>query len=278
MSPPARALPPRGARRDAPAPLSASRSQPSASSKRWCATASRRAHSPRLQRWLVGGALLAAAVGAACAPPADREAHLRDTVAIRGQEQPVLRGAVGNLVANGDFAEWPNPFVSWTNAPGAFVTWLEQGANASPGAAHLRFFPPPRRGDAARGAIYYTGLSQCIPIPRPGRYLLRAYARVPEAASASSRAGLGWTLRYAAADCGGASNGNGSLDFVRSGTWVASSTASIQVREEFWSAGTTIELALQVGDSSTTSIESVEAVLDAITLIEGPLFQDGFED
>jgi hypothetical protein len=226
----------------------------------------------------VGGVLLAAAAGAACAPPADREAHLRDAAAIRGQQQPVLRGAIGNLVANGDFAELPNPFVSWTNAPGAFVTWLEQGANASPGAAHLRFFPPPRRGGAARGAIYYTGLSQCIAIPRPGRYLLRAYARIPEAASASSRAGLGWTLRYAAADCGGAGNGNGSLDFVRSGTWVASSTASIQVRPEFWSAGTTIELALQVGDSSTTSIEPVEAVLDAITLIEGPLFQDGFED
>jgi hypothetical protein len=188
------------------------------------------------------------------------------------------RGAVQNLVANGGFSAQPNPLAFWTNAPGAFATWISEGANASLGSVHLRFLPPISVGDATRGAVYYTGLTQCVAIPRSGRYLLSAFARVPASASPSSIAGLGWTLRYDGVGCTGAADTSGRAGIVRSTTWIASSVDSIQIRPEDWTTNTTLAIAVEVGDSSTTSIEPVEALVDEVWLVEGPLFADGFED
>ena len=191
---------------------------------------------------------------------------------------PAQRGAVQNLVANGGFSAQPNPLAFWTIAPGAFATWLSEGANASHGSVHLRFLPPISAGVAARGAVYYTGLTQCVAIPRSGRYLLSGYARVPATASPSSIAGLGWTLRYDGVGCAGAADTSGRVGVVRSTLWTPSFIDSIQIRPEDWTTNTTLAIAVEVGDSSTTSIEPVEAVVDEILLVEGPLFADGFEE
>ena len=187
------------------------------------------------------------------------------------------RGVGQNLIANGSFSQPPNPLAFWTNAPGALVTWIGDGANASAGAVHLHFFPPISRGAIARGAVYYTGLTQCVSIPRSGRYLLHGFARVPATASASSLPGLGWTLRHDDPNCSGVADRSGSININRSTAWTSSSIEAIEIDASEWTGGTTLEVEVRVGDSSTASIEPVEAVLDEIALIEGPLFQDGFE-
>jgi hypothetical protein len=206
-------------------------------------------------------------------PDATRTSSRRDATAA-----PRQRGAVENLVANGGFSQLPNPLAFWTNAPGASVTWLSEGANASQGAAQLRFLPPVSHGAPARGAIYYAGLTQCVPIPRSGRYLMQGFSRVSATSSPSSVAGLAWTLRFDSANCTGPSDGNGRVSLVRSTTWTASSIESIEIDGGNWTPATTVEVAVEVGDSSTASIEPVEASLDEISLVEGPLFADGFED
>lgn len=188
------------------------------------------------------------------------------------------RGAGDNLVVNGGFSQQPNPLAFWTNAPGAFATWISEGANGTQGSVHLRFLPPISTGVARRGAIYYTGLSQCVSIARSGRYLLSGFARVSEVASASSFPGLGWTLRFNGPNCTGPAVSSGRVGFSRSTSWTASSIAAIDIGPEDWTAATTIEISVQVGDSSTTSIEPVEALLDEISMVEGPLFEDGFEE
>jgi hypothetical protein len=191
---------------------------------------------------------------------------------------PHKRAAVGNLIVNGGFSQQPNPLAFWFNAPGAFVTWESEGANGSEGSAYVRFLPPISTGVAERGAVYYTGLTQCVSIPHPGRYLLSGFARVPEASSPSSIAGLGWTLRYDAPNCTGPGDSIGRAGFVRSTAWMASSVGSIEISPARWTVGTALEIAVQAGDSSTTSVEPVEAIVDEISLIAGPLFADGFEE
>jgi hypothetical protein len=188
------------------------------------------------------------------------------------------RGAATSLVVNGGFSDQPNPLAFWTNAPGAFVTWVSDGANGSQGSAQVRFFPPVSTAISARGAVFYTGLTQCVSIPRPGRYLLSAFARVPVGASPSSLAGLGWTLRANGPNCTGPADSSGRVGSVRSTEWTATSVASIEIDAANWTVATTIEVAVQVGDSSTNSIEPVEGFVDEIALIEGPLFKDGFEN
>lgn len=190
---------------------------------------------------------------------------------------PIARRDAPNLIANGGFDAQPNPLAFWSNAPGAFATWVAEGANGSIGAVHLRFLPPVSRGVAARGAIYYTGLTQCVAVEAPGRYIVQGYARVPSGASAASVPGLTWRLRGASPACSGPAEGSGSLDFVRSTTWVASPPATIEIDELFWTPGTTLEFEVGVGDSSTGSIEAVEALVDGVSLVAGPLFADGFE-
>lgn len=187
-------------------------------------------------------------------------------------------GAVGNLVVNGGFSQQPNPFASWANAPGVFVTWVSEGANGSQGSARLPYFPPKSTGDSARGAIYYTGLTQCVSIPRSGRYLLSGFARVSQGSSPSSFAGLGWTLRTNGPNCTGPGDSSGRNGITRSTAWTASSVQSIEIDPAAWTVATTIEVGVLVGDSSTNSIEPVEAFVDEISLIEGPLFKDGFEE
>jgi hypothetical protein len=222
----------------------------------------------------------AQAAGSAAVPGGDVARTPAEVTGNSGTRHATIAGSrratMHNLVANGGFAEQPNPLAFWTNAPGAFVTWVSEGANGSQGAAHLRFLPPVSRGVAARGAVYYTGLTQCVAIPRSGRYLLSGVARVSAAASPSSIAGLGWTLRFNGANCLGTVDSSGQVGFSRSTAW-SSSVDSIEIDVENWTAATTIEVGVQVGDSSTASIEPVEALVDGIALIEGPLFADGFE-
>lgn len=184
--------------------------------------------------------------------------------------------AEGNLVVNGSFTSQPNPFASWANAPGVFVTWVSEGANGSQGSARLPYFPPKSTDGSARGAIYYTGLTQCVSIPRSGRYLLSGFARVSPG-SGPSFAGLGWTLRTNGPNCTGPADSTGRDGIPRSTAWTESLVATIEVDPAAWTAATTIEVAVLVGDSSTGSIEPVEAFVDEISLIEGPLFKDGFE-
>lgn len=188
------------------------------------------------------------------------------------------RGTEADLVLNGSFSAQPDPLAFWTTAPGAFATWVADGANGSQGAVNLRFLPPVSSGASKRGAVYYTGLTQCIALPRPGRYLLRGYGRVPSTASPSSFPGLRWSLRYDAPDCTGPLDGNGGVNLPRSTSWTASSVGSIAISAAAWTANTTLAIDVEVGDSSTASVEPVEAFLDEISLVEGPLFADGFED
>jgi hypothetical protein len=238
-----------------------------------------------LRRALIAMALLQAGSAHAADADVSREPDAPTTLAAAAPTSGGMHAsptspkgdAQTNLILNGSFSQQPNPLAFWTNAPGAFVTWMSEGANASQGSAHVRFFPPVSRG-VAKGAIYYTGLTQCVSIPGPGRYLLSAFARRPESASASSLAGVGWTLRFNSAGCTGTNDGNGRVDVVRSTAWTKSFVDTIEISSLGWTAATTLEIAIQVGDSSTASIEPVEALLDEIVLVEGPLFVDGFEE
>jgi hypothetical protein len=218
------------------------------------------------------GNLAAARAASAMAAPVDADAEMMNAATRRATQ-----GSTDNLVLNGGFSQQPNPLAFWTNAPGALATWVSEGANGSQGAVQLRFIPPSGGGAAARGAIYYTGLTQCIPIPGPGSYVLGGFSRVPAVLGQPHVAGTRWTLRSNGPQCVGPITGSGSVDFQRSTSWLAAVPASIQILDPDWTAATTIEIELQVGDSSTQTIEPVEAYLYDVFLIEGPLFGDGFE-
>lgn len=114
-------------------------------------------------------------------------------------------------------------------------------------------------------------------VPGAGTYALSGYARVPASASPSSIAGIRWTLRTNGPPCAGAADQSGTVSFPRSATWVASSPSSIQIEPAAWTVGTTIEIQLQVGDSSTQLVEALEAFIDEVGLVKQPLFGDGFE-
>jgi hypothetical protein len=184
--------------------------------------------------------------------------------------------SVGELIRNGGFDQQQNPLAFWLNAPGALATWSSDGANGSQGSVQLRFVPPGSSKLLAKGAVFYTGLTQCVPVPHPGTYVLGGYARVTATASPSSFAGIRWVLRSNEPQCLGPITSSGRVGLPRSTAWVAA-LASIQVEPQVWTANTTIEVELQAGDSSTQSIETVEALIDEITLFEGPLFGDSFE-
>jgi hypothetical protein len=185
--------------------------------------------------------------------------------------------STGSLILNGGFSQQPNPLAFWTNAPGAFAIWASDGANASLGSVQLRFIPLTGSRMRPKGAVYYTGLTQCVSIPGPGSYVLGGYSRVPAVASPSSLAGVRWSLRTNGPQCSGPVHASGNARFPRSTTWTVSLPALIQVEASEWTASTTIEIEVQVGDSSTTSIEPVTADLDEIELTEAVLFGDGFE-
>lgn len=186
--------------------------------------------------------------------------------------------AGSGLVSNGSFTGQADPLAFWSPGAGAQVTWLADGANGTQGAVQLRFVPTRVDRSAVRGAVYYTGLVQCVAIPAPGRFGLAAYGRVPATASTSSFASVRWTLRSNGPQCVGAGSGNGFNGIVRSTSWTASPVDVIEVDAGLWTPATTLQLAVDVGDSSTTTIEPVEAVLDEISLVELPLFDDGFDD
>jgi len=77
--------------------------------------------------------------------------------------------------------------------------------------------------------------------------------------------------------CPGSQSGSQSLDFPRSTTCAASFPSLIQIEPTNWTVDSTIKIRLQVGDSSTQSVEPLEAYIDEVRLVEQPLFVDGFE-
>ena len=70
---------------------------------------------------------------------------------------------------------------------------------------------------------------------------------------------------------------SGSVGFPRSTAWTASFPSLIQFEASEWTVGTTLEIQLQAGDSSTQTVEALEAFIDEVTLEEQPFFGDGFE-
>ncbi len=185
--------------------------------------------------------------------------------------------AAGNLVRNGSFDAQPNPLAFWTNASEALATWASDGASGSQGSVQLRFLPPGRADQAILGAVYFTGLTQCVSLPGAGPYALAGYARVAATASPSSIAGIRWVLRTNGPACIGAVTQSGSVGFPRSTAWTASFPSLIQFEASEWTVGTTLEIQLQAGDSSTQTVEALEAFIDEVTLEEQPFFGDGFE-
>lgn len=185
--------------------------------------------------------------------------------------------AADNLVLNGSLNAQPNPLVSWTNAPEALAGWASDGAAGSQGSAQLRYLPSGRAAESPQGAVYFTGLTQCVALPGAGTYALSGYARVPSTASPSSIAGIRWVFRGNGPACAGTVTQSGYVGFPRSTSWTASFPESIQVESTDWTIGSTIEVQLQVGDSSTQTVEALEAFIDEVRLVEQPLFGDGFE-
>jgi hypothetical protein len=183
----------------------------------------------------------------------------------------------GNLVANGGFIQSGNPLAGWSLAPGALATWQADGANGTNGSVQLRFLPAAPGQVANRGAIYYTGLFQCVSLPGPGDYRLGAHARVDAQASAASFGDVLWSLHPAGAPCAGAGTTGGRVGMPRSTAWIAGSTA-LRIEPMDWVPGSALRIELAVGDSSTVSIEPVEAEVDEVTLLEGPMFADGFDE
>ena len=84
------------------------------------------------------------------------------------------------------------------------------------------------RVDAILGAVYFTGLTQCVTLPGAGTYALSAYARVPATASPSSIAGIRWVFRGNGPPCAGAVTQGGSLGFPRSTSTTARAHESIR--------------------------------------------------
>lgn len=218
-------------------------------------------------------------------PPEDRDGggasieHEADVVS--GSRSPMdvagVSGQGGNLILNGGFSQLPNPLVNWSNAASALATWVSEGANGSQGAVQLRFLAAAGAQARPKGAVFHTGLIQCVRIPGPGSYALGGYARIAENAAQSSLARIRWTLRANGPQCSGPIAGSGAAEFPRSTNWVASTPTAILVEPPDWTAATTVALELQVGDSSTTTIEPLEAYLDQVYVTEGALFEDGFE-
>lgn len=186
-------------------------------------------------------------------------------------------GAAADLVRNGSLNAQPNPLAFWSNSSEALAGWSSDGANGSQGSAQLRYLPAGRAADSILGAVYFTGLTQCVALPGAGTYALSAYAHVPGTASPSSIAGIHWVFRTNAPQCTGAITQSGPVGFPRSTTWAASFPTSIEIEPADWTVGSTIEIQLQVGDSSTQSVEALEAFIDEVRLVEQPLFADGFE-
>ena len=187
-------------------------------------------------------------------------------------------GAAQNLVLNGSFNAQPNPLVFWINSSEALAGWASDGANGSLGSAQLRYLPTGPAGEVIRGAVYFTGLTQCVSLPGAGTWALAAFARVPDTASPSSFAGIRWTFRANGPQCTGSATQSGTMSIPRSTTWAASSPSLIQIDPANWTVGSTIEIQLQVGDSSTQTVEALEAFIDEVSLEERSLFADGFEE
>lgn len=172
-------------------------------------------------------------------------------------------GGAQQLIANGDFdsglSGWDVSVVGTTWAPFDY-------AGASSGSVLVT-------NDLATAGAATINLTQCVVLPKAGRYVVSANGYLP-AGQASGNLYVNRILHLPTTTCQGIGDGLGFLLPATIGAWSQVST-SIEIDDIDALAGASIEV--RMGIQKTPAGGSIQGYIDAVRVIYDPVFVDGFE-
>ena len=175
-------------------------------------------------------------------------------------------GGAQQLIANGDF---DSDLSGWSVSagPGTTSTWVPfDYAGASSGSVLFT-------NDLTTAGAATINLTQCVVLPKPGRYVVSANGYLP-AGQAPGNLYVNSILHIPTTACQGLGGAHGFLLPATIGSWSQEST-SIEIDAIDALAGASIEV--RMGIQKTPADGSIQGYIDAVRLIYDPVFVDGFE-